>query len=227
MPIDTWFPLAVYYDDLFQAQKHKKRLLNAVKELFSTAKKQPSPLSAWTGHGLECIHQDPMFSWIIGQVEMHTWKYIEALGHDCKKMDLYFQRSWPVVSKKGQEMEKHAHYTANISAIYYISSPRDGDSGCVCFLNTTRQNELVHDLERPINLQNELNNQEARYEPREGRLLIFPSKQIHYVEPNQTSEDRISLAFDMTATSRLDREHERDQFLPPPPQQWRRFKRDP
>lgn len=232
MPIDTWFPLAIYYEDLFQAEKHKDRLLKAVEELRSEVGKRTSKEAAWTGdlHGAECIHLDPLFSWITEEVEDHTWKYLAALGYDTEKIDLYFQRSWPVVSGHGQYVAEHAHFMSHLSAVYYIDSPLDGDSGCVQFKNISRQNDLTQGLAMPmadcLSTHNELNSKEALYEPREGRLLIFPSKQIHSTGCNTTRAERVSLAFDMVLTAPMNGENGRYNFLPPGPHKWRRLKRD-
>ena len=39
------------------------------------------------------------------------------------------------------------------------------------------------------------NNDRFFYEPKRGRILLFPSYLGHEVEPNITDEDRISIAF--------------------------------
>ena len=37
---------------------------------------------------------------------------------------------------------------------------------------------------------------EGRYEPIEGRMLVFPSH-LNLVDPNESSEDRISVSFNV------------------------------
>ena len=54
MPVDTWFPLAVYYEDLPDAAQHKAGLLAAVLQLEAAAiAPRNFPEMAWTGdlHG--------------------------------------------------------------------------------------------------------------------------------------------------------------------------------
>ncbi|MEM8808846.1 MAG: hypothetical protein AAGF01_22740, partial [Cyanobacteria bacterium P01_G01_bin.38] len=59
MPLDTWFPLAIYYDDLPDAAQHKASLLKAVLDLEQACQERRNfPEMAWTGdlHGVERIH---------------------------------------------------------------------------------------------------------------------------------------------------------------------------
>jgi hypothetical protein len=75
MPIETWFPLAIYYEDLPDAAKHQQSLVDAVLRLEQAGDAHRNyPEMAWTGdlHGVEQIHLDPAFSWIVEQVEQHT-----------------------------------------------------------------------------------------------------------------------------------------------------------
>jgi hypothetical protein len=72
MPIDTWFPLAVYYEDLPAASHHKQALMDAVLQLEKDGLEPRNyPEMAWTGdlHGVEQIHTDPRFTKSVGSYE--------------------------------------------------------------------------------------------------------------------------------------------------------------
>ena len=117
MPIETLFPLAIYYDDLLDAPAHQQSLIDAVLKLeHSGAEHRNYPEMAWTGdlHGVEQIHRHPDFSWIVEQIEKHTSIYLQQLGVDLSKVDLYIQRAWPIVSRTEQEVGAHCHNTAHI-----------------------------------------------------------------------------------------------------------------
>ena len=110
MPIDTWFPLAIYYEDLPAAAHHKQSLIEAVLQLEQEGHAPRNyPEMAWTGdlHGVEKIHTDPRFAWIVQQVEAHTVTYLKELGLDLSWVDLFIQRAWPVVSRHQQEVGAH------------------------------------------------------------------------------------------------------------------------
>jgi uncharacterized protein (TIGR02466 family) len=231
MPIETLFPLAIYYDDLPDAAKHQQTLLDAVLQLEQNgAERRNYPEMAWTGdlHGVEQIHLDPRFSWIVEQVEQHTSIYLQELGVDLSKVDLYIQRAWPIVSRTEQEIGSHCHNTAHVSAVYYIKVPPADiyDPGRLVFFDDVRVNEVSPGLGSEntdiIAEDNYYNQLQIAYEPAEGRLLLFPAKQRHGVTMNETAEIRVSLSFDivLTATGSASGDYE---FLTPPPNQWRRF----
>ncbi len=232
MPIETWFPLAIYYEDLTDAPQHHQSLVTAVLELEqNSAERRNYPDMAWTGdlHGVEQIHTLPAFSWIVGQVEQHTTIYLQELGVDLSKVDLYIQRAWPIVSRMEQEVGSHCHNTAHISAVYYIKVPTSDtyDPGRLIFFNDGRLNEVCPGLGSEntdiIAEDNNFNQLHTAYEPVEGRLLLFPAKQRHAVTMNETEELRLSLSFDIVLTA-TDAAAGTYEFLTPPPQQWQRFK---
>ena len=100
MPIEPWFPLAVYYADVEDAAVRQKSLVSTILELETQGhERRVNSTTAWTGdfHGVGRIHEDPRFAWIVEQIETHTLCYLQELGVDLSKIDLYIQRAWPVV----------------------------------------------------------------------------------------------------------------------------------
>lgn len=232
MPIDTWFPLAIYYEDLPDAPQHKQAMLAAILELENAgAEPRNFPEMAWTGdlHGIEQVHVDPRFAWIVGQVETHTVSYLTELGLDLSQVELYIQRAWPVISRCQQEVGSHCHNTAHISAVYYVAVPESGtdQAGCLGFFDDARMNEVSPGLGSEntdiIAAWNYLNQDQALYLPIEGRLILFPAKQRHGVTMNHTEELRVSLSFDIVLTAATGAAAGSYEFLTPPPSQWRRF----
>jgi uncharacterized protein (TIGR02466 family) len=231
MPIETWFPLAIYYDDLEDAPKYQQSLFDAVLQLERDgAERRAYPELAWTGdiHGVEQIHTDPRFAWIVEQVETHTGIYLQQLGVDITKVQLYVQRAWPIVTRPQQEVGTHCHNTAHVSAVYYITVPEsiDEDPGSLVFFDDARVNEVSPGLGSEntniVDAENYLNQLEIGYVPVEGRLMMFPAKQRHAVTMNETVDIRVSLSFDIVLTAD-DASGGTYEFLAPPPTQWRRF----
>jgi uncharacterized protein (TIGR02466 family) len=231
MPLETWFPLAIYCEDLIEAPQYQQALLDTVLQLeIEGSERRAYPEMAWTGdlHGVEKIHIDERFAWIVAQVEMHAQIYLQEIGVDLTKVALYIQRGWPIVSRTEQEVGSHCHNTAHISAVYYIKVPdtETDDPGSLVFFDDARMNEVCPGLGSEntdiIDENNYFNQLQVAYPPVEGRLLIFPAKQRHAVTVNETEDIRVSLSFDivMTATEKAIGVYE---FLAPPPTQWRRF----
>ena len=232
MPIEPWFPLAIYYADLENAAEKKESLVSSILKLEegSLEKRIDSDI-AWTGdfHGVGRIHKNPNFSWIVEQIETHILLYLEELGIDLSKIDLYIQRAWPVVSRQDQAVPPHAHHTAHVSAVYYVSVPENGTSksGAFTIYNDASQNEIIAGIgdthTNAVKKRNPFNYEEGYYAPTEGRILIFPSKQRHGVEANETGEIRISLSFDIVISSVENGDPGLYEFLSPPPGQWKKF----
>lgn len=232
MPIEPWFPLAIYYADIANSAAKKESLVSAILELEQKGhERRIDSEVAWTGdfHGVGRIHEDSRFAWIVDQIEAHTLKYLEELGIDLSKIDLYIQRAWPVVSRQDQAVPPHAHENAHVSAVYYVSVPENGTikSGAFTIYNEANMNEIIAgiggDHTNAIKKRNPFNYEEGYYAPKEGRLLIFPSQQRHGVEANETGELRISLSFDIVITSAENGDPGLHEFLSPPPSQWKKF----
>lgn len=232
MPVDTWFPLAIYYEDLPDASRHKADLVKAVLDLEAKGHEHRNfPEMAWTGdlHGVEQIHTDPRFAWVVSQVETHTQLYLQELGLDLSQIELYIQRAWPVVSRHQQEVGDHCHNTAHISAVYYVAVPESGsdEAGCLTFFDDGRPNQVCPGLGGEntdiISTWNYLNQDQAMYLPTEGRLILFPAKQRHGVTLNHTEGLRISLSFDIVVAAAPGQAAGSYEFLMPPPSQWQRF----
>jgi uncharacterized protein (TIGR02466 family) len=86
----------------------------------------------------------------------------------------------------------HSHGGFFFSGVYYVKS--DQNSGCINFLNPNR--EVVSTFLPSMTVApNSFNCATIRHPPFPGKLLIFPSWLIHYVEHNLGDSDRISIAF--------------------------------
>lgn len=236
MPIDPWFPLAIYYADLEDAAEQKESLVSTIVYLEEKAKeRRVGKKIAWTGdlHGVGQIQYDPRFAWVTEQIEAHSFLYLKALGFDLNKLDLYIQRAWPVISRPEQSISAHAHHTSHISAVYYVSVPQNDtpESGCFTIHNSTNMNEFAPGIggehTDAIEKWNPFNYKSAYYPPKEGRILIFPSKQMHGVGANKTEETRISLSFDLIVTAIDTGDPSLHEFLSPPPKMWKKLERKP
>jgi uncharacterized protein (TIGR02466 family) len=231
VPLETWFPLAIYTEVLTDAAQHRQDLLDAVLQLEQSAHDRHNyPDMAWTGdiHGVAQIHADPRFAWVVEQLEMHCLIYLQELGVDLDQVQLYIQRSWPIVSRTHEGVGSHCHNTAHISGVYYIAVPTEPEleGGSLVFFDDARLNEVCPGLgsenTQVVDEFNEFNLLQVSYPPEEGRILIFPAKQRHAVTPNETSELRVSLSFDILITAATGTDSY--EFLAPPIDRWRRFK---
>jgi hypothetical protein len=102
-------------------------------------------------------------------------------------------------------------------------------AGRLRFFNDARFNELSGGLGTAMTAtyaaHNPFNYLVASYVPVEGRLVIFPAKLPHDVEPNASDGDRGSLSDDLILTSREERGPGLYEFRAPSPVRWRRARR--
>lgn len=227
MAIDIWFPLAIYYEDIKNAQKHKNKMLDKIHTLRNKAvTKRTNEESSWTGdiHDIDQLHNDSDFSWLTLEVRKHTLEYLKTLGLNVSKIDVYAQRSWPIIAEKGQSVSRHTHPNANLSVVYYISVGTDANPGSTRFFNVSKYNELSGSLSSSMTEAysefNTLNFEQADYAPKEGRIVIFPSKQPHDVTANECDSPRISISYDLVITAQKETDKGTPEFLMPSPSSW-------
>lgn len=228
MPVDLWFPLAVYYEDLADAAAHHEAYVRHVYDALDRSASDATS-AAWTGdvHGADRLHDDDRFAWLTEAVATHAWKYLTLLGHDVDELDIHIQRSWPVVAAPGQGVAGHSHHNAHVSAVYFVAAA--SGAGTLRFANASRPNEVSpgagSGATGSYREHNPLNYGAAEYEAIAGRLLLFPAKQRHEVLLNESSNDRLSISFDLVLSTRCDRAGGVHEFLMPPPERWRRVPR--
>lgn len=101
---------------------------------------------------------------------------------------------WMNSNPSGGYNAPHTHPGAHWSGVYYISQPRidEGSSGMVEFIDP--RNELPH--WRILKASTFRSKKSIR--PVAGEMILFPSYLIHWVHPNQSPEDRITVAFNAT-----------------------------
>ena len=181
---------------------------------------------AWTGdvRGAGELHRDPLFAPLITRLSDHAWQYLAGLGFDRRRVALHVQRSWPVISDAGEQVGRHHHPNAHLSAIYYLNGDGSGRCGCLRLFAPRQVNELVPGLalgqDGPIDATAALNQPWHDVAPRAGLLLLFPASVDHAVLPNDDPDDtRFSLSIDFVLTGPEAAPHP-GEYLAPHPDRW-------
>ena len=108
--------------------------------------------------------------------------------------------AWINVNFPGAYNIRHSHPESNLSGVLWVKCPKD--SGKIEFFNSknfetyTEINSYIKEF-KDRNLIHEV----YWFEPREGRMIIFPSYLEHQVTENKSSEDRISISFNINLTN--------------------------
>ncbi len=117
---------------------------------------------------------------------------------DCWKLRndktlISLENIWININSKAAFNRPHVHPESLFSGSYYVKTPSQ-EGGAIVFVHpaVNFQYHLNADI---VEDWNDFTSASYRIFPKAGDLLIFPSFLVHYVEPNTTDEDRISIAF--------------------------------
>ena len=125
--------------------------------------------------------------------DKYNLEVLPWLRVDTSQASVSMGNIWGNINDKGAWNKPHRHNGCWLSGAFYVHA--DGDEGN--FVAVKEGADVVSDF--PHN-----NKQRETFEvsPVTGTLLLFPSGLIHMVEPNPTSKDRYSVAFN-TVTHRM------------------------
>jgi uncharacterized protein (TIGR02466 family) len=123
-------------------------------------------------------------------------EYLKVLGIDphC----FIEVTSWLQYNQPGSYFVRHDHYGALISGVLYLEVPEN--SGAILFHNPLETRRVTNTFfDRIKKEENEYNFSHVKYEPIVGEMLIFESWLQHTVQQNHSTENRISISFNIWA----------------------------
>ncbi len=102
--------------------------------------------------------------------------------------------AWMNANPKGAFNAPHTHPGAHWSGVYYVAQPEieTGNSGMIEFIDPRT------DLPNWRILQAPSFRMKKKLRPEPGEMVLFPSYLVHWVYPNESSEERWSIAFNAT-----------------------------
>lgn len=119
----------------------------------------------------------------------------EAVSKEVDPRDLRLKLfGWMNANPPGGFNAPHTHPGAHWSGVYYVSQPavETGTSGMIEFLDPRS------DLPNWRILKAKPFRSKRRIRPEAGEIVLFPSYLLHWVYPNETEEERITIAFNAT-----------------------------
>ena len=197
MPIITAFPIPVLIKDLKPEKEVVDDMEWYVQQFYEKNKGEYSE-TAINITGDVCddylVHMQPEFAWLNEQIGAAAKEYIQACGVDTNKVNIYAQKSWPVVCEDEGYIQGHVHRSAVLSCVFYLNQP-DTDSGALVFEseNCMTQLPLVHD-------DTDLFYEDAPLLPVKHRLVLFPASLLHSVDEYYGDTPRFSISYDLVVT---------------------------
>jgi len=102
--------------------------------------------------------------------------------------------AWANVLRRGNYNRVHNHPGMSWSGVYYVclgGEPGSEADGLIEFVDPRGGANMVVTPGRPFD-------QKVRVRPRAGELILFPSWLLHYVNPYEGADVRISIAFNIS-----------------------------
>lgn len=149
-----------------------------------------SNVGAWQSDSLDLINYE--VAKLADTIKEHVEKVAECWKLKNDKTYVSIDNLWININPKCGFNRPHVHPGATFSGVYYVKCETNG-SGIVFQHPAT--NFQYHINPDTLIEYNEFVSATARYTPNEGDLYIFPAYLVHYVEPNRSNDDRISIAF--------------------------------
>lgn len=110
-------------------------------------------------------------------------------------LKLSIDNCWVNINGKGHFNQPHTHRGWVFSGVYYVTGHEE--CGDLVLVHPSQQFPY-HYAERTFKEQSiDRSMTQVHYKPEAGKLVIIPSWVQHYVLPNLTDHDRISIAFDI------------------------------
>lgn len=112
--------------------------------------------------------------------------------------DLRIDNMWININGHRDWNTSHRHPHSLISGVFYVRIP-EGDNGRLVFENVNPHMEYYITRKIRVRNYNDVTASWWNIAPSENQLVFFPAWLSHTVEPNYTHEDRISIAFNISA----------------------------
>ena len=195
---EFFYPTQIYIKDLPNFEILNKKLLDNIlkwKDRDESGVKRSNSIG-W--HSDVDMHKREEYFDIVEELKKMQLEIFEMEHYD-KKTEPCLGTMWANINPKFSYNRSHVHPGALWSGVYYVKAPKD--SGSICFVDP-RPGPCVLDpaysveTKRPSHM-----TREVRFEPLEGRMIMFPGWLPHEVEPNFSKEDdniRVSISFNFS-----------------------------
>jgi uncharacterized protein (TIGR02466 family) len=130
---------------------------------------------------------------LVQQIYKHV-TMMHEIHHIKDKYIPIIDNIWININSKGGFNRPHLHNDDLFSGVFYLKTPEK--CGNIVFSHPAQQHQYHYRADNPIVEQwTETNSGIMFQHAQVGKLILFPSWLVHYVEPNLSDDDRISIAF--------------------------------
>ena len=173
--------------------------VNPIKDYVYNLKKElpksniGSDVNAWQSPNLE---DTDILNPVKNEI-FHNADVMRRMFNIREDKELVIGNMWAGINPRGGTNKPHTHPGALFSGVIYIQVPEN--SGNLCFIHPA-QNHNYHFNVHTVTKWDTINSGERHIIPKVGKMIMFPGYQSHYVEPNLSDEDRITIGFNISLT---------------------------
>lgn len=136
------------------------------------------------------LHRRAPFTEIADCVRRAAAAVLRFLRISCETLDI--TGCWATVLAPGASHRAHLHPNNYLSAAYYLRAPAGADT--IFFHDPRAQTAIIRP---PVTALTAENTDQVVVRVRRGMLLLFPSFLEHSVDANASTEERVSLSFNL------------------------------
>lgn len=180
------FPTELYFVDIFDQKENESYKQELLKLSQHDPGRERSNRGGWQSDTM--LWQNEVFKPLLDK-SSHIVQSIIADLSKQEQPQIAVRAMWGNINPKGGYNFTHVHPSGWMSAVYYIQVP-EGAPGIT--FEDPRPARMM-DFQRSCLIADEYYGHKVK----EGQLVLFPSWLPHFVNPNPTNENRISISFNV------------------------------
>lgn len=198
----SYFPTLIFQIEVPEPEELNKSLLASIyaaqeKDQKGIERSNITALGGWHSHN--DLHKVEEFSAITQLINAATQRVCEDQGYD-KRYGLKIGTMWSIINPPGSSNRAHVHPGCLWSGVYYIHAPEN--AGSIEFIEPRTAHLMNQPRFSPNSKRAKENWTKVRFDPKPGRMIIFPSWLYHAVDTNASKEEgraghRVIISFNL------------------------------
>ena len=192
---DMLFPTPLWCYSVENHEELNRRLLT---EIAARREVEPDRASGnrigWQSQHDLFERTEPAHVELVGHIRQAVLDTVRRMSFEIGEVKFGYN-GWINVNPPGGYIGPHSHPRALLSGSYYVDVPGESETagGDIEFISPHAVTLLSGLIKSPMLLD------KRRVKPKPGTFLIFLSTQMHWVLPNNTDHERVSVAFNLSA----------------------------
>jgi len=184
---ELYFPTPIYIADIKHATLNKDLEKDII--AWSNQDKGVTRTNVKGWHSTTDMHLRPEYKNLVDMLYE-----AQRTIYDQEHLDSepFLGNMWANINPPGGMNRSHQHPNSLWSGVYYVKAPKN--CGHLKIDDPRNSASMIRPKQKPGQLPPRLY-RETHYEPKDGRLIMFPSWLLHCVDPNESNEIRISVSF--------------------------------